>query len=185
LKTFVAALAGASLLGLAVPAAAQHHGGGGGSRGGPSSEAAHSGWSRSDSARGGGWSHGGAGWSRGSGGWSRGSTARPGWGGRFAGGHGYYPRHYYRGYPYAFAGFGLGLAFGLAADPWYYGGPYYGGPYYGGSYYSYDGPPPPAYYEDIPPPAVGAPPPEAAQPPAACGSWSWDAANQKYDWIPC
>ena len=172
MKTFVAALAGASLLGLAVPAAAQHHGGGGGSRGGPSSGAAHSGWS-----------HGGAGWSRGSGGWSRGSAARPGWGGRFAGGHGYYPHHYYRGYPYAFAGFGLGLAFGLAADPWYYGGPYYGGGYY--SYYD-AGPPPPAYDDDdAPPPAVAAPPPEGAQPPAACGSWSWDAAHQKYDWIPC
>jgi hypothetical protein len=91
----------------------------------------------------------------------------------------HFHRHFV-GFPVFLGGFGLGFGLGLAAyDPWFYGAPYYG--YYG--YYDY--PPPPAYYGPPPPSSQAAPPPAAAEPPAACGSWSWDAAKQVYNWVPC
>jgi hypothetical protein len=163
LKSIIAALAGASLLAIAMPAAAQHAGGGG--HGGSSGGGMHSG----------GFSHGGV-------------AGRPGFeGGHFHGGFSHegfagrpgfdgdrFHRGFHRGFggdPFAFAGLGLGFALGLNAyDPWYYDGPYYG-------YYP-DYPPPPAY-------SYAPPPANAAPPPAACGSWSWDAARQAYNWVPC
>jgi hypothetical protein len=181
LKTIVVALASASLLAMAAPAMADssHHGGGGG--------------------RGGSWGGGGGGWSHGS------SAAAPSSGGGFRGGfqghsfpgprgfgashfHGRPGFHHFGGFaPYYFADFGLGLAFGMSAiDPWFYDGFY--GPYYDAPY-AY-GPPPGGYY--YPPQQAapqGAPPTAGAttqsQQPAACGSWSWDAAKQAYDWVPC
>ena len=89
-------------------------------------------------------------------------------GGSFHGGGrgGYY---YGGGYPFV-GGLGLGLALGAVAAPW----PYYDGYYPGYAYAPYD-----PYY------AYDAPPPPAAGPPAACGNWSWDASQNRYDWIPC
>jgi hypothetical protein len=119
---------------------------------------------------------GGHSWS--GGGFARGGFSHGGFDGRhFDGGRGF--RHFHDR-SFAFAGLGLGFALGLSAyDPWYYDWPYYG-------YYA-PYPPPPAYYADYPPPAaVAAPPPvDEARPPAACGSWSWDAARQAYNWVPC
>lgn len=167
MKTFVAALAGASLIALAAPAAAEpNH---------------HSGWGHSSDAAA---SSGGF---RGPGGYGRSAYA--------AGGYGFHPRFVgFVGYPYYFADFGLGFALGLSVvDPWYYDGYY--APY--GSYYAPYGPPPPpgGYYYPAPgaayaPPASQAAPPPpsagASQPPAAaCGSWSWDQAKQTYNWVPC
>jgi hypothetical protein len=114
-----------------------------------------------------------------SGGWSHGGGFHGGGfrSGGFRGGF----HHHFVGAPFAFAGFGLGLALGSSFyDPWYYGGPYYG--YY--APYPY---PPPAYYDDYPPPYGEAAPPPAAssQAPAACGSWVWDSVKQAYHWDPC
>jgi hypothetical protein len=157
LKTTIAALAGASLLTLAMPAAAQHHGGDG-------------------------WSHGGVsgtgGRSASGGGSPRGGVPHGGYaGGHFYGGPGFRNFH---DRSFGYAGLGLGFALGLSFyDPWYYDEPYYG-------YYA-PYPPPPNYYDGYPPPGAGAAPPPvaAAPPPAACGSWSWDAAKQAYNWVPC
>ena len=41
----------------------------------------------------------------------------------------------------------------------------YGDPYYDDDLYGYDDP-----YDNSSP---------------SCGSWSWDAANARYDWVPC
>jgi hypothetical protein len=156
LKTTIAALAGASLLTLAMPAVAQH-GGEGWGHGGGSGMHGH--------GLGGGSPHGGFG---------RGGFA----GHRFDGGRGF--RHFHDR-SFAFAGLGLGFALGLSFyDPWYYDWPYYG-------YYAPYPPPPGYYYDDYPPAAAVAarPPVAAAPPPAACGSWSWDAARQTYNWVPC
>jgi hypothetical protein len=101
-------------------------------------------------------------------------------GGFHGGFHGYYGG--WRG------GWGWGVPVGVALgaalwDPWYYEYPgyaygYYPDPYYYG--YAY-GPPPP--------PQGGASPPAAAQAAPqtgqACGSWSWNAPQSKYDWVPC
>ena len=108
-------------------------------------------------------------------------------GGGFHGSGGFYGGGYrgggfYRGGFYSYPGYyygaaGLGFALGASlADPWYYGPAYYG-------YYGYYGPPPQVVYADpaygyAPPPAVG------AAPQAACGQWSWDQAQSKYNWIP-
>lgn len=170
MKTIIAALAGASLLALAAPAAAQSH---------------HGGWSHGSSSStssggSGGWAHGspsGSGGQAVPGGISRGGFA----GGRaFDGGH-----HHFRAFPVFLGGFGFGL--GLAAfDPWFFDGPFYGYwepyPAYGWNYPGYG--PPPAYYPP-PPRNDAAPPPAAQQPPAACGSWAWDSAKQVYNWVPC
>jgi hypothetical protein len=122
----------------------------------------------------GGGGHGGGGFSGGGmhssggmhgGGMHSGGFSRGGFAGHrgFDGGH--FHREFHRGFggdPFAFSGLGLGFALGLNAyDPWYYDGPYYG-------YSAY--PARPAY---------------AAPPPVACGSWSWDAARQVYNWVPC
>lgn len=162
MKTIVAALAGASLLATALPAAAE--------------SAHHGGFGRSSAA------------------------GAPGFGGRTGFGSG---RFGFRGGGRfcCFGGpfFGLGLAVGLAAyDPWWFDSPYYG--YYGYGYYgpyppygAYPPPPPGGYY---PPPNGAGPPPGAppmagpqnapgASAPAACGSWSWDAGKQAYNWVPC
>jgi hypothetical protein len=92
-------------------------------------------------------------------------------------GGGFYRGGFY-GYPgYYYGAAGLGFALGASlADPWYYGPAYYG-------YYGYYGPPAPVIYAD---PAYGyAPPPVSGPAPqAACGQWSWDQANAKYNWIP-
>jgi hypothetical protein len=188
LKTIVVALASASLLAMAAPAMADssHHGGGGG----------------------GSWGGGGGGWGRGSsaaapssgggfrGGFQGGSVAGPrGFGASHFGGRPGF-RHFGGFAPFYFADFGLGFALGMSAiDPWFYDGFY--GPYYDAPYaYSY-GPPPGGYY--YPPPGAPYPPQQAApqgapptagattqsQQPAACGSWSWDAAKQAYNWVPC
>ena len=66
------------------------------------------------------------------------------------------------------------------ADPWYYGYPaYYGYP----GYYDYDD----GYYDGYAAPGYAYPPPPQGQaaPNTACGSWSWDPARAKYNWIPC
>jgi hypothetical protein len=115
------------------------------------------------------------------------ATAAPHGYGGFHGGYGGFHGGYgwrgygYRGYPYFFGGLALGAALW---DPWYYG--YYGYPgyYYGyADPYGYYGPPPP------PPPPSGYAQPAQAQPQAqqgqACGSWNWNAAQSKYDWVPC
>jgi hypothetical protein len=168
-----AALASASLAVSALPAAAQsHHGfsGGGGGRG----SAGHSGFA-------------------GRGGFAGGSGFR---GGGFRGG-GYGHHHFRGGFPVAFGGFGLGLALGLEADPWWFDAPYYG--YYPYPAYGYVmappayGYPPDEYdsYGAAPPPppagAYAAPPAAAGGPaaPAACGSWKWDTAKSTYNWVPC
>jgi hypothetical protein len=182
LKTIIAALAGASLLALAAPAAAQSHGGGWGH-------------GSSNGGTGGGWTHGSSGGApSGSGrqGAPGASGASPRGGfqhGGFAGGRAFdgdHFHHHFHGFPVFLGGFGFGL--GLAAfDPWFFDGPYYGSwePY---PYYAYGapyGPPPPAYYYP-PTRAESAPPgPAAAPPPAACGSWAWDSAKQAYNWVPC
>jgi hypothetical protein len=169
LKTIVAALGCASLLATALPAAAQssHHSGG--------------------------WGHSSAGSPSGVGvGSSHSGFPGGSFGGRsgFAGGfhHGFGPRHVHFGYPFYAADFGLGFALGLSViDPWYWDSPYYYGGYYApypppGGYY----PPPPGAYPPPPPGQAAPPPPGAAAPPAAaCGSWSWDAAKQAYNWVPC
>jgi hypothetical protein len=180
LKTILAALAGASILAAPLPVLAQTHDGGGGFHGGGGVGGFH-----------GGGFHGGPGPAS-IGGYHPGGGVRPGYGsgthygygaGRYAGGyHGY--SHYrgyggYRGYPYFAGGLGLGIALGLSAsyDPWYYD--YYDAPFYGYSEtvtVENDAPPPPVY---------DAAPPAAQAAPAACGSWSWDAARQVYNWIPC
>ncbi|MBS0332732.1 MAG: hypothetical protein JSS35_08200, partial [Proteobacteria bacterium] len=123
MKTIVAALAGASLLALAVPAVAESPHSGGGSGGwshGGGSGGMHGGGMAG--APGGGWSHGGN--------WSRGGFAHSGAPSGFAGrsgfsGHpGFNHFHGFHGRPYPFYGasFGLGLVAGLSFyDPWYYG----------------------------------------------------------------
>ena len=98
----------------------------------------------------------------------------------------------YGGYPYFLGAGALGFALGASlANPWYYGYPaYYGYP----GYYDYDD----GYYEGYAAPGGAYPPPPAQYPPsqyqapqsqaapnAACGSWSWDPAHAKYNWIPC
>ncbi len=94
--------------------------------------------------------------------------------GGYHGGYGGYRGGYrgyrgYGGYPYFVGGVLLGAALW---SPWYYG--------YPGYYYDY---PDPYYYG----PPVAAPPPGVAPAPAApaCGSWVWDAANAKYNWVTC
>jgi hypothetical protein len=170
MKKIVAALASASLLAAPLalgptPAMAQHsHGGMGG---------------HSFAGRGAGFHS---------------SGFRGGFRGGYRGGFnrgGYYRGGYYRGYP--FAGAAIGLFLGAAiADSWYDDYPgYYGyyGPYgspYADDYYAV--PPPPDAYDDDgapPPPQYQSPPQGAAGPGQACGSWSWNAAQSKYDWVPC
>lgn len=99
-----------------------------------------------------------------SGGGFHGGAAFHGGGFRAGGFHGGYGG--WRGGGYPFVG-GLGLGLALGAYPWYYDyGPAYG-------YY-------PDYAYDAPPPAA------AVQPaPSACGSWSWDAGANRYNWVPC
>jgi hypothetical protein len=157
LKTIIAALAGASILTLSVPAAAQQHGG--------------EGWGHGSSGS------GRVGHSATGGNFPRGGFSSGGFAGRrFDGARGFRNFH---DRSFAFAGLGLGFALGLSFyDPWYYDWPYYG-------YYA-PYPSAPAYYDGYPPPPVAAPPPAAAAPPpAACGSWAWDSAKQTYNWVPC
>jgi hypothetical protein len=191
LKTIVSALAGASLLCLALPAAAQSHRG----------AASHDGWSRGGAigapapaavaspaapASGGHWNgSNGSHWS-GSNGVPRGGFDHGGLaGGRPFGGDHFH--HHFRGFPVFVSGFSLGLGF-AAFDPWFYG-PYYGFyepyPYYAWGYAPYPEPvAPPSYYT---PPRSAAAPPAADTPsaPAACGSWVWDSDKQVYNWAPC
>ncbi|RAK59827.1 hypothetical protein DJ021_08420 [Phenylobacterium hankyongense] len=181
MKTILAALAGAAILAAPLPVLAQSHGGGSGSHGG------------GGGFHGGGF-HGGPGPAA-IGGYHPGGV-RPAYGsgphygdgeGHYAGGyrgdHGY--SHYRGGYPYYAGGLGLGFALGLNAGygPWSYGSPWYD--YYDAPFYGYsrtvtvenNTPPPPVY--------DAAPPAPAAQAAPACGSWSWDAARQAYNWVPC
>jgi hypothetical protein len=135
LKPILVALAGASLIGAPLSAAAQTHGGGhgGGFHGGGHGGSFHGG----GGFRGGGSFHGGGGFH----------------GGGFRGG-GFHGGHFRGGVPFV-GGLGLGLA--LGAYPWY---PAYGGYY--PDYYDY--PPPYASdYDDdyAPPPAQAAPQPQA------------------------
>ena len=108
----------------------------------------------------------------------------------FSGRPGFSHFHHFGG-PRFFPFYGAAFGFGLASfyDPWFYG--FYDGPY---PYYGYYAPyPPPAgyYYPPgaaAPPPGappIAAPPSASQPPPAACGSWSWDAAKQIYNWVPC
>jgi hypothetical protein len=188
LKPVLAALAGASLLALAFPAAAQHHGGGFHGGGGGGTAPAPGGPGATAGAPGGGFHGGGP---RG-GGISRGGAASGGWrGGGWSdgrssgGGRGYYPGGGYSYNPWAYGSFGLGLALGLEArDPWYYDYPYYG-------YRSYEVSEtmPDDGYDDHRPYGYAAeqPPPTAADrdPPPGCGSWSWDPRQDVYTWNAC
>jgi hypothetical protein len=134
-------------------------------------------------------SHGGSG-GRGFSGFSHGGSFRGGFRGGNHGGFGYRGGYGYRGYGPFYAGV-FGLALGAAiADSWYYDYPAYYGYYgpYGGPYPDdyYGAPPPPDAYDDGgPPPQYQSPPQGADQPGQACGSWSWNAAQSKYDWVPC
>jgi hypothetical protein len=161
MKTIIAALASASLLAAPMalgptPAVAQHsHGGFGGGHGG---FGGHGGW------HGGGFHGGGF------------------HGGGFRGG---FHDHGFRGDGF-FGGAFLGLALGAAiADSWYYDYPdYYG--YYGPYPVDYDGVAPYGDGPDGPPPPQSQSSPQGqAQPGQACGSWSWNAAQSKYNWIGC
>jgi hypothetical protein len=85
----------------------------------------------------------------------------------------------------AFLGFALGAAI---ADSWYWDYPdYYGylGPYGVEPYDDYGPPPPYAYGPDGPPPPQGQAPQGQAPQPQACGSWTWDAAQSRYNWAAC
>ena len=109
--------------------------------------------------------------------------------------HGHWERRAWGHYPYAYDGFGLGFGLGAAlAYPWRYDYPadYYS--YY--NYYgAYDEADPPPYYgyddnmtderdwDDKPLPQTQAPSPRRSA--QVCGSWSWDADAQRYNWIPC
>lgn len=174
MKPLIAALAGASLAAAPMAAIAQHHGGSHGSWSGGGSRGS---WSGGGSPRGA--MSGAGGWQ---GHWSGGASGA--WAGHHMDGfHHFHHDHF----PVFFGGFGLGLALGAAWDPWWWDGPYYGygwGPYPPyeviGPPYGY-GPPPPASAA----PPVAAPPATATPPAAACGSWSWNAPAQRYDWIPC
>ncbi len=121
--------------------------------------------------------------------------------------HGYphyvYP-HYgyrdwgYRGWAYPRSYWWGGPRFGLVLspayyDPWFYdpwyGAPwYYAAPSYSYSYTTYYGDPPSAG-DDRPQDDTTAAPapaaPSASTTPAACGSWSWNVAADRYDWKPC
>lgn len=166
MKTLFAALASVSLLTAPlalspVPAMAQHsHGSGGFSHGGFS----HGGFSHGGFGRGGFGHSGGYGWRGGGYGWR--------------GGY---------GYGWGFGGLAAGLFLGAAiADsydyPAYYG---YWGPYGVPYPYDYDDGPPPPYAdgdEGPPPPGQYSSAPPQGQ---ACGSWSWDAGQSKYNWVPC
>jgi hypothetical protein len=174
MKKIVAALASVSLLAAPLAlgptqAVAQHsHGGMGG---------------HSFAGRGAGFHPGGF-----RGGFNRGGFNR---GGFYRGG---YRGGYNRGYAPFYAGL-FGFTLGAAiADSWYYDSPgYYG--YYGayGDPYADDyygaPPPPPGDYDDDgapPPPSQYQSAPQGAAPQGqACGSWSWNAAQSKYDWVPC
>jgi hypothetical protein len=109
-------------------------------------------------------------------------------GGGFHGGYGGFRGGYggFRGGYYGWGGYGWGYGFGLGAalwDPWFYDYPpyyyaYYPAPYYYGDY-GYAPPP-------RPPAQTGAAPAQSQAPSgAACGNWSWNSAQSKYDWIPC
>ena len=80
-------------------------------------------------------------------------------------------------------GFGLDAAF---FDPWYDGYPTYDGPY-GVSGFDPDGPYGYGYGAGAPPSSSQYQPQWQAQaePPKACGSWSWDATQSKYNWLLC
>ena len=131
----------------------------------------------------GGGSGGGSGGGHPGGAWS-GHTG----GGWHGGGGGFRGGHFHGGRPF-FGGFGAGLAFGSAWDPWYWDYPGWGSSYTvvepdrgpdGGYYYDrYN-----RQYGDAPPPPPGA---EAAPPPAdaPCDKWQWDAAKSRYFWIAC
>jgi hypothetical protein len=178
-KTMLAALASVSLIatGLAVapiPAEAQARGGGG--HGG-----FHGGGVRGGGFRGGVVAHPGG--FRGGAGFYRGGGYR-----------GYYGGYRGYGYPGYIGGVGLGFALGAAlAYPWYYDYPAYG--YYGyggyapvttvepqtypGDPWAYDYGTSSAYPSAAPPQA------QSSQAPQACGSWSWDPSQSKYNWVPC
>jgi hypothetical protein len=82
---------------------------------------------------------------------------------------------------------GFGLALGASYyDPWYYDYP---------AYYSYT-----TYYGDAYAPApyddrrdddrsqsaqTAEPAAASSTAPAACGSWAWNVATDRYDWKPC
>jgi hypothetical protein len=85
----------------------------------------------------------------------------------FRGGRGFFPFG---------LGFGLGLGFALADDPWFYGFPGYG--YWDGPCGAWGC----GYYYDSPPPAPG--PAGGPLPPAACGNWVWHADQGRYAWVP-
>ncbi len=176
MKTLFAALASVSLLTAPMalgptPALAQHSHGGGGSG---FSGGSHAGFS-SGGYHGGGFHDGGYG----HGGFGHGGY-----------GHGGYGRG---GYGYGFAGAAFGLFLGAAiADSWYYGYPdyydYYGPYGVAGPYpydYGYDDAPPPGAYGGPPPAQYQTPPSGQAQQGQACGSWSWNPAQSKYNWVPC
>ncbi len=75
----------------------------------------------------------------------------------YQGYYGYPGYAYYPDYGY-YGGYAQPVPQGYAGDPWAYD--------YGTSLAT--------------PPDAGALPP-----PQACGSWSWDQAQSKYNWIPC
>lgn len=95
-------------------------------------------------------------------------------GGYRGGGGGWHGGYYGGGYPFV-GGVGLGLALGAVAAPWSYYDGYYPGYAYGPGYG-------PGYASDY---AYDAPPQQAAAPPAACGNWSWNPTQNRYDWISC
>lgn len=187
MKKMLPLLASAAVLAgaLAMPGQAgaqSHHGGFGGARGGVHATSVYRGGYRGWGYRGG-WGHYPYFWS--------------GVGLGLAFGYPWYdPWYYGAAYPYPYYGYyGYYGDYDVSdapppsgyQDPWSY------------DYGSGSGPPPASapQYEDAPPrqsapyqsaPAQSAPPaaaPGQAQPPQACGSWSWDPARSKYNWIPC
>jgi hypothetical protein len=141
--------------------------------------------------------HGGAGVH--SGGGFRGggftSAGRSGFrGGGFAVNRGGFRGGYYNGWRGGsryYGGVGLGFALGAAlAYPWYNDYPAYWGPYgyYGGGYVTavpaaplYDDPWAYDYGSSSAYPAQ----PQAQAQPQACGAWSWNPGQNRYDWVPC
>ncbi|HEV2366188.1 MAG TPA: hypothetical protein VGS12_18570 [Caulobacteraceae bacterium] len=187
MKTFAKAAAMVAIVAapLASPTAALAHGhwggGGGGFGGGAAPESGGRGPSAPMSAGPGGFQHGSpfvrspTATRFGAAGARFGSSGASGW-------HGWHGRHGFHDDD-DFGFFGLGLAFGLTAWPWYWDYPGWAD-WYGpvGYAYSYDEP----VYDDGDydlGPATG----EAAASPQACGEWVWRADAKQYQWRlePC
>jgi hypothetical protein len=101
--------------------------------------------------------HGGGGFHGGGGGFHGGGGVHGGGGARGGGfrGGGFHDGGHDRGFR---GGRGRGDGFVFLGLP-------YGDPFYDDDLYGYDDP-----YDNSSP---------------SCGSWSWDASNARYDWIPC